>query len=185
MFDYAIIHHTLLVLAIAAVILLNTTGVFLVALQMPGTWLMLLATSLLALWRWDTGGIGAVSGWVLLGLLGLAILGEILEFIAGAVGARNAGASKRGTVGAIIGSIAGAIAGLIFLAFIPIIGVLIGAAIGAAAGSILGDLWAGRQWHAAIKGGQGAAIGKFCGALSKLIIAALMWLAATVAIFWP
>lgn len=177
--------QSLLIAAIIGLLLINALGVLLVALQAPGTWLILLATCLMAAWRWDDTGLGAISGWTIITLLVLAILGEIIEFIAGAAGATKAGASKRGAALAVVGGVIGAILGLIFLAFLPIIGALIGAAIGAGVGSVAGDLWAGRKWHLALEGGRGAAIGKLWGAIGKLFVAVMMWILVAIAVFWP
>jgi len=177
---------TLLILAVIALLLVNATGVLLVAFQMPGTWLMLLSTGLFAWWQWGGADDEPMVGWwALAALLGLAVLGEVVEFIAGALGASGAGSSRRGAMLAVVGGVIGAILGAIFLAFLPIVGVLIGAAIGAGAASLGGDLWAGREWGAALKTGQGAVIGKFAGAVGKLAIAVLMWVVVVVAVFWP
>ena len=179
---WAIMDNLLLVALIGSLLLVNAVGVILVAFQMPGTWLILLATTLTAWWvgfGWDEVRI---TYWTLMILLGLAVLGEILEFVAGAAGASKAGASRRGVLGAIVGGVVGAIIGTIFLAFIPILGTLIGAAIGAGVGSIGGDLWAGREWGHALLAGRGAAIGRFWGAVWKLGVAVVMWLVATWAV---
>lgn len=173
--------NALVVTVVVVLLLFNAVGVLLVALQLPGTWLMLLATAVVAWWRWDSGLIG---WWTLAALLGLAVLGEVVEFVAGAWGASRAGSSKRGAVLAIAGGVVGALLGMVFLAFIPIVGVLIGAAIGAALGTIAGDVWAGREWAMALRTGRGAAVGKFWGALGKLGIAGVMWLVVLGAVLW-
>ena len=72
---------------------------------------------------------------------GLAVLGEVLEFVLGTAGSRHAGGSQRGAALAIDGSLVGGIAGTALP--VPIMGTLIGACLGAFAGSLLGDLWAG------------------------------------------
>lgn len=167
-------------------LLVNAVGVLLVALQLPGTWLILLATVSVAWWRWDAGAIG---WWALGALVLLAISGEVLEFIAGAWGARRAGASKRAAVTATICGVIGAILGAMLLSVVPVLGTLFGALLGAATGagigSILGDLWAGREFRPALQAGKGAAIGRFMGALGKVAIAAVMWLVVVVALLWP
>ncbi len=161
--------------------LVNAVGVVMVALQLPGTWLMLLATGLVAWWQWDGLPEQRLIGWwVLASLLALAVLGEIVEAVAGALGARKAGGTKRGALLAIVGGIAGAIAGT-FLIPIPIIGTLLGAALGAGAMSMLGDKWAGRSYGDAFRAGRGAAVGKFAGSVGKLVIAAAMWVVVFVA----
>ena len=180
----AFLDNVLLITMITALLTVNALGVLLVALQMPGTWLILLATTVAAWWgglAWD--GV-MFTYWTLIALLLLAILGEVLEFFAGAAGASKAGASRRGVMGAIVGGVVGAILGTIFLAFIPILGTLIGAALGAGVGSIAGDLWAGRKWGLAFTAGRGAAVGRFWGALWKLVIALMMWTVVVVAIVW-
>ncbi|MFG0250838.1 MAG: DUF456 family protein, partial [Phycisphaeraceae bacterium JB051] len=98
-----------------------------VLLQLPGTWLMLLVTGTWAWWYWDEQ---AISFWTLAALLGLAIVGEIVETFAGVVTSKHAKSSKRSIVMGIIGGIAGAILGTGFIP-VPLFGTLIGACIGA------------------------------------------------------
>lgn len=175
-------YWTLLVCGILTLMLVNAVGVVLVALQLPGTWLMLLAT-VIAGWLTslhDGVWIYYIPTFVILAVL--ALLGEGIEFLGGAAGAKIAGAGRRATFLAVFGSIAGAILGT-FLLPIPIVGTLTGAALGAAGGSILGDRWEGRDWKASIHGGGGAAVGKLGGAVGKLAVAALMWVVVALATF--
>ena len=59
---------------------------------LPGTWLMLLVTALLKWWQ----PAHVLVSWTVLGVVvGLAVLGEVLEFVLGAAGARHAGGSTR------------------------------------------------------------------------------------------
>lgn len=156
--------------------LVGLVGVVMVALQLPGTWVMLAAAAVAAWWGWAELPGDRLIGWMALGaMLVLAVLGEVVEAIAGALGARTAGGSKRGAFLAVIGGIAGAIAGT-FVIPVPILGTLLGAAIGAGVMSTLGDKWAGRKTSDALKAGGGAAVGKFAGAVAKLGIAVAMWL---------
>ena len=78
---YDILAFIGLLLMVLLLLGVNALGVLMVALQLPGTWLMLAATALFAWWRWDDGGFAAIGGWVLLTLLGMAIIGEIVEFL--------------------------------------------------------------------------------------------------------
>ncbi len=176
---------TLLILVSGLLLVVNACGVFLVALQLPGTWLMLGATVGVAWWRWDGWSGGLITGWTLGALLVLAIVGELVEFLGPAMGVAKEKSSKRAAVLAVAGGVTGAIVGTVVLAFLPVIGTLIGAVVGSGLFSILGDLWAGREWEPALRGGKGAAIGRFWGALGKLIIAAAMWVIVAVALFWP
>ena len=162
-------------LAGGALLVINAIGVVLVALQLPGTWLIGLATGAAAWWGWSADPtMRWIGWWTLAALLVLAIVGEIVEAAAGAAGSRVAGGTRRGAVLAIVGGVAGAIAGTPLIP-IPIVGTLIGASLGAGAGSVLGDLWAKQPVAQSFKAGGGAAVGKFTGAVIKLGIAAVMW----------
>ncbi len=174
---------TLFVLAIIALLLINSAGVIMVALQLPGTWVMLLATALFAWLYWGDGD-PIIGGWMLGLLAGLAILGELVEGLAGALGAKGAGGTKRGVALAIALGILGAILGTVFIPII-VVGTLVGAALGSGVGSILGDLWAGREWKLALKAGGGAAVGRFAGSVGKLAVACVMWMLVVVALVWP
>ena len=166
---------TLLLAVAAALLLVNAAGVVMVALQLPGTWLMLLATAAAAWWGWSPEPELRWIGWSTLASLGaLALLGEVVEAVAGAMGSRKAGGTRRGALLAIAGGIVGAIGGTFALP-VPIVGTLIGASVGAGAGSMLGDAWAGRDFASVWAAGKGAAIGKFAGSIGKLGIALAMF----------
>lgn len=146
---------------------------------LPGTWLMILVSALLEWWQ---PGHFMFSWTVLLVAAGLALLGEVLEFVLGAAGSRQAGGSKRAAALAIIGSLIGAIAGTALPA--PIVGTLIGACLGAFAGSLLGDLWAGRPLFRSFEAGWGAAVGRFWGTIAKLVIGAVIVVLLALAAFF-
>jgi uncharacterized protein YqgC (DUF456 family) len=145
--------------------------------NLPGAWLMILGAALLEWWTPEQTVFGTA---VLVGTTALATLGEILEFVLGARGARKAGGSKRGAVLAIIGGIVGAVLGT---PLAPILGTLIGACLGAFAGSLLGDLWAGRPLGHSMESGRGAAVGRLWGTIAKLGIGAAIVAALAVAPF--
>ncbi len=56
----------------------------------------------------------------------LAVLGIIIDYVAAAVSAKRAGASKEGMIGAAIGTIAGIFTGLWGLLFMPLLGAAAG-----------------------------------------------------------
>ena len=87
-------------------ILFNACWLMLVPFTLPGNWLMIITTVLFAWWQRDSG---VFSIYTLAAITALAVVGEILEFLGGMGGARKAGASWRGSLGAIIGAIVGAI----------------------------------------------------------------------------
>ena len=154
--------------------------VFLTLLQLPGTWIMLLIM-LVASWM-HGHGFSSTEVTTLLVMTLIATLGEIIEFIASAIGSRKAGGSKRGATLSLVGGVAGALLGT-FLLPIPIVGTLAGACVGAGVGSLAGDKWAGRQWKAAMTSGTGAALGKLGGTLAKVVVAGVMWVASLFALF--
>ena len=170
---HAVIATTVFILLLIALLLTNTAGVVLTALQMPGNWLIVAATAAFAWYRWGAESVSYGSG-TLLTLLALALLGELVEFLAGALGSKAVGGSKRGAAISIVTALAGAIGGT-FLIPVPIVGTLLGAALGAGLGAAVGDKWAGRSWPDTLRVFRGAAIGKLSGAAGKLAIAVAMW----------
>lgn len=170
-----------------ALVVVNLFWLFLVVLGLPGTWLMAGTMALVAWWRWDEarGADGQMFGIVALAIVfGLAVIGEIAELAAGMAGARRAGASIWGTIGALLGALFGGLAAT-FVIPLPVIGSLIGACGGAAVGAWLMELGSGRSREAAERSAIGAGVGRFQGTLIKLGIAAIMWVVIAVAAFWP
>jgi len=164
-------------------VLLNAIWLALVMVGVPGNWLMVLSAALLS-WRLEAPDGGMFSLWTLGGVLALAAAGEVLEFLAGAVGSRRAGGSAWAAGAALLGGIFGGIAGT-FLLPIPLLGSLIGACGGACAGSLLVELSRGRGVDRALRTGLGAAGGRLLGTLGKLAVGSLIWLILAVAAFWP
>ncbi len=78
---------------------------------------------LLAAWIDDFQRISVVTVVV---LAILAVLGIIIDYVAAAVSAKRAGASKEGMIGAAIGTIAGIFTGLWGLLFMPLLGAAAG-----------------------------------------------------------
>jgi uncharacterized protein len=145
---------------------------------LPGTWLMVLFPVLLKWWQPDQ----FMVSWTVLGVaVGLAMLGEVLEFVLGVAGSRRTGGSTRGAVLALVGSIVGGIMGIALP--VPLVGPLLGACLGAFGGALLGNLWAGRTLFQSLAAGRGAAIGQFWGTVLKLAIGAIMAVMLTIAAF--
>ena len=145
---------------------------------LPGTWLMVLFPVLLKWWQPDQ----FMVSWTVLGVaVGLAMLGEALEFVLGVAGSRRTGGSTRGAVLALVGSIVGGIMGIALP--VPLEGPLLGACLGAFGGALLGNLWAGRTLFQSLAAGRGAATGQFWGTVLKLAIGAIMAVMLTIAAF--
>ncbi|MDP6542250.1 MAG: DUF456 domain-containing protein [Phycisphaerales bacterium] len=150
--------------------------VLLAMLGLAGTWIMValaLGIELLdSYW-----GDGETWGWTTLGIcFGLAIVGEIMEMGAGALGVKVGGGSRRGMIGAIIGGIVGGIALTPFIP-IPVIGTLIGAVIGTFSGAIIGEVTHKdpSTVGSIAKSATGATIGRILGVLGKTGTAAVCW----------
>ena len=174
--------EVLIWICLALLLLVNAFGVFLVLLQLPGTWVMLLATGLAAWWQSERIGWAAI---IILAVL--AIIGEIIEFIGSAHGSRKAGGTRRAAILSLVFGVIGAIVGAMLGSVVPVIGTvigtLIGACLGAGLGSYLGDRWAGRSHRQATQSGQGAAVGRLWGTVGKVMVAVVMWLVTAVAVF--
>jgi hypothetical protein len=113
-------------------------------------------------------------------VVGLAILGEVIEFAAGAAGAAKSGGSRRGMVLAVAGAMAGSIVGALLGTAIPVplignlIGAVLGGAIGAFGGAYTGEYWKGKSESERIAVGRAAMIGRVLGTVGKLGIGAIM-----------
>ena len=157
----------------------------LAALGLPGTWLVIMLAAIVDLieyfWR---GGDDLTFGWVAFAIaLVLATVAEIIEFVAGAAGAKAGGASRRGTLGAIIGGFVGGIIGT-FLIPIPLLGTLTGAALGAAGGALVGELTKdGAKFQDTLRPATGAAAGRIARTVIKIGFAVAIWLQMSIAAF--
>ena len=82
---------------IALLLVLNFVWLVLVFLGLPGNWMMVVSTGLLAWWKWDEG---VFSIYTLGATVVLAGLGELLELLGGMRGSKKAGGSFRSSLGA-------------------------------------------------------------------------------------
>ncbi len=133
----------------------------------PGTFIIL-ADSLLYGWY---GGFKDITYKVILILIILAIVGEVVEYGLGILGAKKRGATKSAIIASIVGGIAGAIIGMPFLFGI---GSIIGAFLGAFGGAFLLEYLQGKGVDQAIESGWGALLGRVGGAISKGFIGIMM-----------
>jgi len=160
-------------------VLTNAVWLALDLLGLPGNWLMVAGTLLVA---WLEPGM--FSAWTLIATVILAAAGEVLELLSGALGARKGGAGRRGSVGALLGGLLGAIVGT-FLIPIPVLGSLIGACAGACLGAGIVELSGGRNFRASLRAGFGAGMGRAVGTVIKLAVGILLWLVIAIAAFVP
>ena len=148
--------------------------------------------ALAAAWAWlmPKGEYGMGFSWGTVAVLGaLVALGELIEFAAGAAGAKKEGGSRRGMALSIAGAMAGSLAGAAVGVPVPFAGPLIGAVGGGAAGAFggayLGETWKGRTSGEALQIGKGALIGRLLGTGGKLACGAVMVAILGVMTFLP
>jgi uncharacterized protein YqgC (DUF456 family) len=117
------------------------------------------------------GGIWLIAGadgyrhlgmWWLIGIALVGAVGLTCDLLAGALGAKRVGASKR--------AIGGALAGTLIGVFFGLPGLLIGPFMGA----VLGELSAGNSVQRSTQVGMGAWIGLLFGAIIKLVASVVM-----------
>lgn len=161
--------HILLVVLLA---LLCLGGLVLVALGLPGLWLIVLAVL----------GYGAIThfatvGWgTIIAVVTLAGVGELIEFWLGYGLTRKYGGSKRAGWGALLGGLAGAAVGVP----VPVIGSVIGALVGSFAGAALFEYTATWHTNTALRVGWGAFLGRVAANTAKIAVGLVM---AVVAMF--
>lgn len=166
--------HAIAVLLLALVCI---GGLALVPLGLPGLWVMALGV---ISYGWITGfrtvGVATIAI-----VLGLALLGEILETWMGFGLARRYGGSPRAGWGALIGGIVGAIVGVP----VPIIGSVIGAFAGSFIGAALFELTWSRAAGTAVRAGWGAVLGRAAAAAAKIALGLVIAVLAAFAAFRP
>ena len=156
-------------------------------LGMPGNWLMAVAAVVYCLFG-PTETPVEIGGWVALAAIGLAALGEAIEFATAALGAKQKGGSRRASALALIGSMIGAVVGAIFGVGIPvpILGSLVGsvllAAVGALVGAMLGEQWKGRDLRKSWEVGHAAFWGRLLGTFGKIVIGSILLAMLVVAV---
>lgn len=164
-----------------ALLLLLTAFIFwaLNIAGLPGNWMVVGVTALYAFLIPD--GPRTDVGWVVvIVLLVLALLGELIEFSAGAVGTSSVGGSKRGAALSLFGSLIGGFVGIPVGAMIPIpvvgvvVAILLCASLGALLGAVLGEQWKGRDMEESLRIGNVAFWSRLAGTLGKVWIGAIM-----------
>ncbi len=151
---------------------------FLNIFGLPANWIIL---ALVGLWAYIYPDAAAMDIWFFVILTGLAVLGEVLEFVLQVAKAKKYGSSSSGTFAGVVGAIVGAIvlAPLFFG-----IGALIGALIGAWLGCFIMEKAKGRPTKEAYDAALGAMVGRFLGTVCKCGIGGAM-LAIIARYIWP
>ena len=140
----------------ATLIVLGLAGTVLPAL--PGT-LFILAGIVLGAWidHFTRIGWGSV---IAVGVL--AMLAWALDYAAGLLGARKAGASRQALIGAALGTLVGLLMGLVGVLFMPLVG------------AAVGEYLARRDQGQALKVGLATWLGIMAGLIAKVVIGFMM-----------
>jgi len=116
-------------------------------------------------------GFDPISWKLLLVLLGLALIGEGIEFVVGTFYVAKKGASKSGVIGAFAGGLAGAVAGN---GLFPVFGAILGSFVGGFGGAVLGEYYAREKLEPSLRIGGHAFLGRLLAILIKHAIALVM-----------
>ena len=125
---------------------------------LPGTALILAG---ILLGAWADGFVRVGSG-TLTFIAVLAVLGWLVDYVAGLLGAKKAGASRQALIGAAVGTLAGLFLGLVGVLFLPLVG------------AAIGEYLARRDQGQALKVGVATWLGLMAGMLAKIVIAFVM-----------
>lgn len=137
----------------------------------PGNWI---SVAVLAIYAWmvPQESRAAIGYGAVVVAFAAALVGELIEFSASALGAQRAGASRRSTLYAVAGSMVGAILGAVVGIPVPVIGSILAAilfgGIGAAAGAFYGEWTDGRAWRESWTIGHAAFWGRTFGVFGKI-----------------
>ena len=140
----------------ALLILAGLAGTVLPAL--PGTALVLAGIALGA-WIDDFTRVGGVT---LTMVAVLAALAWVLDYVAGLMGAKKAGASREALIGAALGTVVGLFLGLVGVLFMPLVG------------AAVGEYIARRDHGQALKVGTATWLGMMLGMIAKVVLAFMM-----------
>ncbi|MGH7526967.1 MAG: DUF456 domain-containing protein [Gemmatimonadales bacterium] len=148
--------------AVLLLIACSLAGLLLIPFGLPGLWVMVLG---LLAYGWLTDFRSMTAGVIVL-VLGLALVGEVVEAWLGFRFARRYGGSSRAGWGALVGGLVGAVIGVP----VPLIGSVIGGFVGAFAGAALFEYTRERHSETAARAGWGAVLGRAAAAGVKMAL---------------
>jgi uncharacterized protein YqgC (DUF456 family) len=154
--------------------LCSVAGLVLVPLGLPGLWLMVLGVVAYG-WATDFRSVGAGTIGI---VLGLALLGEVIESWLGFRFAQRYGGSSRSGWGALLGGIVGAVVGVP----VPVIGSVIGAFVGSFVGAAVFEYTYSRRAGVAARAGWGSVLGRVAAAAIKMGLGIVIAIVGVVAV---
>lgn len=147
---------TLLWILCVALIVAGLAGTVLPVL--PGT-VLVWGGIVLGAWIDDFQRVGTTT---LVVITVLAALAWVLDYVAGLLGARKAGASRQALLGAAVGTVAGLFMGVVGVLFMPLVG------------AALGEYLAQKDQTRAVRVGVATWLGIMLGLLAKVVLAFVM-----------
>ena len=139
-----------------ALIAAGVAGTVLPAL--PGTALVL-GGIMLGAWVDDFTRVGVGT---LAVIAAIAVLAWVLDYVAGLLGARRAGASRQALIGAALGTVLGLFMGLVGVLFLPLVG------------AAVGEYLARKNQRQALTVGVSTWLGIMAGLVAKVVLAFVM-----------
>lgn len=104
-------------------------------------------------------------GWQLLAMLaGIALLGELIEFVVGTFYVAKQGATRTGVATAFVGGLLGALLGN---GLVPVAGAVLGGFVGAFAGAVAGEYWRRQRLEPSLRVGGHAFLGRLLAIMIK------------------
>jgi uncharacterized protein len=135
---------------------------------LPGT-LLIFGAAVLGGWIDNFTRVGTTT-LVILGVL--ALLAWVLDYVAGLLGAKKAGASRYALIGAALGTVAGIFMGLVGVLFMPLVGAAAGEYLALQRG--VSALASADQSKRALQVGVATWLGIMAGLAAKVVIACTM-----------
>jgi len=151
------------ILMLASIYLIGFAAIFFTSV---GTLIILLGVLIFSM----ITGFKVISLQALAIMLGLYLIGEILEFFLGFWGARRFGASNRAAWAGMLGGLMGAGIGSFFLG----VGAFLGTIIGIFAGVLIVEKASKKGWKQALTAGTGGILGRLGAIVMKVMIALIM-----------
>jgi len=151
-------------------------GIAVIPLGLPGQFAVPTAVLIFIL----VAGADTLPWWVFFVVLGLAILAELIEAIAGFLGAGKAKGSLWSAFSAFFGGLIGALIGT---AVLPLVGSILGALAGTFVAAYAVEFYLTKTQQSAHKVAKGALIGRIIGSFTKVILGVIMVVLITVIIF--
>lgn len=153
-------------MTVLLLVFLALAGMVLLAFNLPGIWVFLLAALLL-----KAAGLADGLSWTAVGIgMGLAFVAELVEWAATVKWTLRYGGSRRAGWGALAGGIVGAVIGLP----VPLLGSILGSFAGSFLGALLAEYSATRSHTQAGQVAWGALLGRVVATGFKMAIAAVV-----------